>query len=109
MPTKVRTGFWMAWLVGAVAASPVMAGDDAKYPGYDFNPTVVYRSDDLKYPGFDFNPTVIYSNPELIAQATALNMETPASSAAEEAHAPDPKYPAAYFTPTIIHPGTANN
>jgi hypothetical protein len=105
MPAKVKIGFWMAWLTGAIAASPVLAGDDAKYPGYDFKPSVIYQGDALKYPGADFSPSVIYSDPELISQATALNMEIPASSPVEEAHAPDPKYPAAYFTPTIIHPG----
>ncbi len=105
---KVKTCIRMAWVLAGVVAAPAMAGEDAKYPGYDFKPSVIYSNPELiaqgaatpsakpaeaqhtdpKYPAAYFNPTVIQSS---------------VPKQAEAAHQPDPKYPAAYFTPTIIH------
>ena len=58
-----------------------------------------------KYPAYDFKPTVLYSNPELIAKGGAA---TAGHAASSQAAAPvaeiDPKFPAAYFTPSVIYP-----
>lgn len=71
--------FWTVLLLVAVSMSAAIAGDDTHYPAYDFQPQVVYR------------------DPALTSASAAATV--PAS-----APATDPKYPAAYFTPTIIHP-----
>lgn len=59
------------------------------------------------YPAYNFQPSVIYSNPELIEKTSS--MASPSATATVQAAAPaaaafDPKYPAAYFTPTLIYP-----
>jgi hypothetical protein len=58
-----------------------------------------------KYPAYDFKPTVLYSNPELIAKAgsTASGHASSMQAAAPAAEI-DPKFPAAYFTPSVIYP-----
>jgi hypothetical protein len=66
-------------------------------------------SEDL-YPAYNFQPSVIYSNAELIAKTSGATLSSSAGGAAAtvQAAAPsaevDPKYPAAYFTPSIIYP-----
>ena len=58
-----------------------------------------------KYPAYDFKPTVLYSNPELIAKSGASAGSHAASmQAAAPAAEIDPKFPAAYFTPSVIYP-----
>ena len=58
-----------------------------------------------KYPAYDFKPTVLYSNPELIAKGAASAGGHAASmQAAAPAAEIDPKFPAAYFTPSVIYP-----
>lgn len=70
-------------ILGAAAATPALANAE-KFPAYDFKPSVVYR------------------DAELINKATTGKSVTPSATPAP-AHTPDPKYPAAYFTPTVIH------
>lgn len=70
----VQTTFTLA--IGLVVSLPCTATDNPKYPAYDFSPSVVYQ------------------DPDLVAKS---------SFSQAEVHAPDAKYPAAYFTPVIIH------
>ncbi|CAL1241493.1 hypothetical protein [Candidatus Methylocalor cossyra] len=90
MQVKLTACLWAACWVGALAVPPALADEDSRYPAADFKPTVVYQ------------------NPELINQlAAASKTDTaPAPScpqpAAETQQQPDPKYPAAYFNPTVI-------
>lgn len=67
-----------------------------------------WSSEDL-YPAYNFQPSVIYSNAELIAKTSGATLSSSAGGAATvQAAAPsaevDPKYPAAYFTPSVIYP-----
>ncbi|RQW84674.1 MAG: hypothetical protein EHM62_00335 [Methylococcus sp.] len=58
-----------------------------------------------KYPAYDFKPTVLYSNPELIAKAgSSAGGHASSMQAAVPAVEIDPKFPAAYFTPSVIYP-----
>jgi hypothetical protein len=79
------------------AATPVLAGDDPRYPIYDFQPSVVYRDAEL------------IAKSSTTPTATATGCPSSAAPMAYtgprvEDHEPDPKYPAAYFKPTVIHP-----
>jgi chitodextrinase len=79
-----------ATLALALAASSALAGDE-------------------QYPAYNFQPTVIYSNAELITKtsgATAGVVSAPASASAASAPVGefDPKYPVAYFVPSVIYP-----
>lgn len=86
--------------------SPSFAGEDPRYPGYDFKPHVIYQDKDLihaksgsgetqaehagkydaQHPAAYFQPQVIYQDKELI-QASRY----------------DAKHPAAYFNPSVIY------
>ena len=58
-----------------------------------------------KYPAYDFKPTVLYSNPELIAKGGAsAGGHTATVQVSATAAQIDPKFPAAYFTPSVIYP-----
>lgn len=79
MPNTPKSFLWTLLGLSAVAV-PALANTE-KYPASDFKPSVVYRDADL------INK---YAGSKSAAPATAP-------------HAPDPKYPAAYFTPIVIH------
>lgn len=58
-----------------------------------------------KYPAYNFEPTVIFSNAELIEKThSGLSAASSSQSIVAAAHETDPKYPAAYFNPTILYP-----
>ena len=67
----------------------------------------VSAAGDDKYPAYNFQPTVIYSNAELISKTSGATAGTPGSVSNASA-APvgefDPKYPVAYFVPSVIYP-----
>ena len=78
--------------------------------GILLNSGSVFASED-NYPAYDFKPTVIYSNADLIKTVGALASASSSSGAVNTASAPnthtaefDPKYPAAYFAPSVIIP-----
>ena len=78
-------------VASALSANPVAASED-------------------KYPAYNFQPTIIFSNPELIEKTHGATATTPSAGggaalvAAAVTHEADPKYPAAYFNPTILVP-----
>lgn len=76
-------------VASALSANPVAASED-------------------KYPAYNFQPTVIFSNPELIEKTHGAVATTPsaggATALAAVVHDADPKYPAAYFNPTLLYP-----
>lgn len=104
-------------LLGIAAVAALCAASNA-----------IAAADDSKYPAYNFQPSVIFSNPELIEKTHGVLASTPApvsaapaaastagSSSAAPAAAPtaiaqapavaqDPKYPAAYFQPSILYP-----
>lgn len=79
MPINSKSYIQTLLILCAAAAAPVLANAE-KFPAYDFKPSVVYR------------------DAELINKSTSGKATAPAA-----AHALDPKYPAAYFTPSVIH------
>lgn len=92
--TMFKTLATATLLASAMSTNPVAASED-------------------KYPAYNFQPSVIFSNAELIEKTHGALATTPsaggvAASApaalAAVAHEVDPKYPAAYFNPTILVP-----
>ena len=71
-----------------------------------FGVSAVFAGDE-KYPAYNFQPTVIYSNAELISKTSGAVAGSPVSTTAVSS-APvgefDPKYPVAYFVPSVIYP-----
>ncbi len=68
-----------------------------------------------KYPAYNFEPSVLFSDPALIAKTSGSTATTPSAGGGHGAGVPaiqsaasvreiDPKYPAAYFTPSVIYP-----
>lgn len=64
-----------------------------------------------KYPAWDFKPSVIYSNEALINSVGSLASQSSSNAVSQSAPAQpthtveaDPKYPAAYFSPSVIIP-----
>lgn len=64
-----------------------------------------------KYPAWDFKPSVIYSNEALINSVGSLASQSSSNAVNQSAPAQpthtveaDPKYPAAYFSPSVIFP-----
>jgi len=78
-------------LTSAMSINPVAASED-------------------KYPAYNFQPSIIFSNAELIEKTHGALATTPSAGGvtpaalAAVAHEVDPKYPAAYFNPTILVP-----
>lgn len=70
------------------------------------NATLSFAAEE-KYPAWNFEPTVIFSNAELIEKTHGAVASVGSSSptvVAATVHEVDPKYPAAYFNPTILYP-----
>lgn len=59
-----------------------------------------------KYPAYNFEPSVIFSNAELIEKTHGVlaGGSQVQAVAAATVHEVDPKYPAAYFNPTVLYP-----
>ncbi len=92
--TMFKTLATATLLASAMSTNPVAASED-------------------KYPAYNFQPSVIFSDAALIEKTHGALATTPsaggvAASApatlAAVAHEVDPKYPAAYFNPTILVP-----
>jgi hypothetical protein len=73
---------------------------------------VAVASED-QYPAYNFQPSVLFSDPALIEKTSGSVSAAPAVSHAEAAPAvqtaafepvEDPKYPAAYFKPSVLYP-----
>ena len=75
---------------------------------------VAVASED-QYPAYNFQPSVLFSDPALIEKTTG-SVSAAAAPAVSHAEAPpavqtaasepveDPKYPAAYFKPSVLYP-----
>ncbi len=89
--TMFKTLATATLLASAISTNPVAASED-------------------KYPAYNFQPSVIFSNAELIEKTHGAMATTPSAGGvapaalAAVAHDVDPKYPAAYFNPTILVP-----
>ena len=94
--TMFKTLATATLLASAISTNPVAASED-------------------KYPAYNFQPSVIFSNAELIEKTHGSLATTPSAGGvvatasapaalAAVAHEADPKYPAAYFNPTILVP-----
>jgi hypothetical protein len=90
--TMFKTLATVTLLASAMSVNPVAASED-------------------KYPAYNFQPSVIFSNAELIEATHGALATTPSAGGvaapaalAAVAHEADPKYPAAYFNPTILVP-----
>ena len=57
-----------------------------------------YAAHDAKYPGYDFEPVIIYQSEEVSSQAVPTEESQPSAEIAA-----DDKYPGAYFQPTVIY------
>jgi hypothetical protein len=89
MHAKTLSAVTAAIVSGLVLAQPATAASDEKFPAADFQPKVVYQ------------------DKTLIGQVSSDSKYAGSSSSAsksEAGHPADPKYPAAYFTPSVIHP-----
>lgn len=64
----------------------------------------VSANDDSKYPIYDFEPTVLYRSEGLLAELKAEKNKPKVARITPKA---DPKYPVAYFTPYVIYPAPA--
>lgn len=91
--TMIKTLAASLLLASALSANPAAANED-KYPAYNFQPTVLFSNKEL-----------IESTHGALATTPSAGGVTPAAiAAAAAAAAPqDPKYPAAYFNPTVIY------
>jgi hypothetical protein len=78
-----------------VLSSVCLAGDDERYPAYDFEPKVIVSAPEgasaAESPQRDSKYPAAYFEPEVIVRAS------------EESPQPDPRYPAAYFEPKVIY------
>jgi hypothetical protein len=91
--TMIKTLAASALLASALSANPAVASED-KYPAYNFQPTVLFS-----------NAELIEATHGAVATTPSAGGVTPAAIAAASAAATpaDPKYPAAYFNPTVIY------
>lgn len=99
------------------ATNAMAAADDSKYPAYNFQPSVIFSNPEL----IEKTHGVLASTPAPVSVAPAAAAPTavaasaasaasaaPAAAPTAVAQAPavvqDPKYPAAYFQPSILYP-----
>lgn len=93
------------------ASNAMAAADDSKYPAYNFQPSVIFSNPEL----IEKTHGVLASTPAPVSAVTAAAAPTAVAASATPAAAPtavaqapavvqDPKYPAAYFQPSILYP-----
>ncbi|MGX2031030.1 MULTISPECIES: hypothetical protein [Methylocaldum] len=83
------------------------AGDDPRYPAYDFEPKVIISapegatgdSSKAESPEPDSRYPAAYFEPKVIIPAS----EEAAKKVPEESPQPDPRYPAYHFEPKVIY------
>ncbi len=93
------------------ATNAMAAADDSKYPAYNFQPSVIFSNPELieKTHGvLASTPAPVSVAPAAAAPAAVAASAAPAAAPTAVAQAPavvqDPKYPAAYFQPSILYP-----
>lgn len=104
MSRNLNSLLWTA-LVCTIAVPSLATAKEDKYPAADFKPEVIYQNSDLIGSSAAASPVQESSKPDPrypAAHFTPVILQQAAIT--ETTHAPDPKYPAAYFTPVVIYP-----
>jgi len=80
-------------LFGVAVFSSVAVGGEDQYPAYNFQPSVLFS-----------DPALIEKTSGSVAAVASHSQGTTSVHTAASDAVEDPKYPAAYFKPSVVYP-----